>query len=79
MFRRLQHKQLQTQQELLHQLREEIRQLDSTIIVEEARLGDYKRQTTKDWMALKFGGLSELAEKAMVRSPPRLAKERCCV
>lgn len=45
-----------------------MRQLDSTILIEEARLGDYKRQTTKDWMALKFGGLSELAEKMMVRS-----------
>lgn len=55
------------QQDLLNQLREEMRQLDSTILVEEARLGDYKRQTTKDWMALKFGGLSELAEKVMVR------------
>lgn len=55
------------QQDLLRQLREEMQQLDSTILVEEARLGDYKRQTTKDWMALKFGGLSELAEKVMVR------------
>ncbi|KAG8911391.1 hypothetical protein FRC01_005732, partial [Tulasnella sp. 417] len=60
------HKQLQMQRDLLAQLRDEIRQLDSTIIVEEARLGDYKRQTTKDWMALKFGGLSELAEKVMI-------------
>ncbi|KAG9043388.1 hypothetical protein FS837_009674 [Tulasnella sp. UAMH 9824] len=60
------HKQLQMQRDLLNQLREEMRQLDSTILVEEARLSDYKRQTTKDWMALKFGGLSELAEKVMI-------------
>ncbi|KAG8942597.1 hypothetical protein FRC04_003584 [Tulasnella sp. 424] len=60
------HKHLQMQQDLLRQLREEMQQLDSTILVEEARLGDYKRQTTKDWMALKFGGLSELAEKVMI-------------
>lgn len=55
------------QRDLLKQLQDEIRQLDSDIMVEEARLGDFKRQTTKDWMALKFGGLVEFAEKALVR------------
>ncbi|KAG9043386.1 hypothetical protein FS837_009672 [Tulasnella sp. UAMH 9824] len=59
-------KQLQAQQGLLNQLREEIRLLDSTILTQEAQLGDYKRQTTKDWMTLKFGGLSELAERVMI-------------
>lgn len=54
------------QQDLVNQLREEMRLLDSTILTQEAQLGDYKRQTTKDWMILKFGGLSELAERVMV-------------
>ncbi|KIO22334.1 hypothetical protein M407DRAFT_28129 [Tulasnella calospora MUT 4182] len=61
-----QHKQLRMQQEQLNQLREETRQLDSFLLTEEAQLGDYKRQTTRDWMTLKFGGLSELAEKVMI-------------
>ncbi|KAG8896767.1 hypothetical protein FRC01_011629 [Tulasnella sp. 417] len=60
------HKQLQTQQDVLNQLREEGRQLDDSILAEEASLGDYKRQTTKDMMSVKFGGLCELAEKVMI-------------
>ncbi|KAG8911393.1 hypothetical protein FRC01_005734 [Tulasnella sp. 417] len=60
------HKQQLTQRDLINQLREEGRQLDETILAEEAGLGDYKRQTTKDWMTVKFGGLCELAEKVMI-------------
>ncbi|KAG9036812.1 hypothetical protein FRB95_007910 [Tulasnella sp. JGI-2019a] len=60
------HKQLAMQTDLLNRLRDEIRQLDSDIMLEEARLSDYKRQTTKDWMALKFGGLLELAQKVVM-------------
>ncbi|KAG8856250.1 hypothetical protein FRB96_006562 [Tulasnella sp. 330] len=59
------HKQLAMQTDLLNRLRDEMRQLDSDILVEEARISDYKRQTTKDWMALKFGGLLELAQKVV--------------
>jgi hypothetical protein len=35
-------------------------------MTEEANLGDFKRRTTKVFMALKIGGLLELAEKATV-------------
>ncbi len=59
------------QTDLLKQLQAEGRQLDSEIMVEEARIGDFKRQTTKDWMALKFGGLVELAEKLQVNLTER--------
>jgi hypothetical protein len=44
-----------------------MRQLDSEIMTEEARLGDYKRQITKTFMTLKLGGLLEFAEKVTVR------------
>ncbi|KAG8891280.1 hypothetical protein FRB99_003730, partial [Tulasnella sp. 403] len=60
------HKQLASQTDLLKQLKDEMKQLDADILVEEARLSDYKRQTTKDWMALKFGGLVELSEKVEI-------------
>ena len=30
------------------------------------RLGDFKRTQTKNWMALKFGGILECAEKATI-------------
>lgn len=62
-----QHKNLAQQTTTLAQLREELRNLDNTIMHEEARLGDYKRTSTKDLLALKFGGLLECAEKATVR------------
>lgn len=54
------------QTDLLNSLRDQMRQLDSDIMLAEARLSDYKRQTTKDWMALKFGGILEFAQKAVV-------------
>ena len=35
-------------------------------MTEEARLGDFKRLTAKNFMTLKLGGLLEFAEKATV-------------
>jgi DNA repair exonuclease SbcCD ATPase subunit len=63
------HKNLLQQQELLVQLKEQVRALDEEIMTEEASLGDFKRESTKDWMSLKFGGLSECSEKGTVRTP----------
>lgn len=50
----------------LNQLRDEIRQLDTEITIEETKLGDFKRLCSRNFMALKFGGLLELGEKATV-------------
>ena len=55
------------QSELLTRLRDEIRELDSEIMTEEAKLGDLKRTATKSWMTLKFGGLQEFCRKGLVR------------
>jgi hypothetical protein len=60
-------KSINEQTDLLTRLREEMRYLDTEIMNEEARLGDFKRQTSKDFLALKFGGLLESAQKATVR------------
>ena len=60
------HKNLAMQTELLNRLRDEIRGLDSDIMTEEAALADFKRTSTRMWMGLKFGGLSELCEKGTV-------------
>ncbi|KAF8528520.1 hypothetical protein BU17DRAFT_18047, partial [Hysterangium stoloniferum] len=57
---------LPAQTELLNKLRDEIRQLDTEIMVEEARLGDFKRLSTRNLMTLKLGGLSEFGEKATI-------------
>lgn len=57
---------LPSQTELLERLRTEIRQLDTDIVTEEAKLGDFKRQTVKEAMSLKFGGLEELGEKLCI-------------
>jgi hypothetical protein len=43
-----------------------MRQLDTEILSEEARVGDFKRRVTKQFMLLKFGGLLEFAEKVTV-------------
>lgn len=51
---------------MLAQLTDEMRQLDTEILSEEARVGDFKRRVTKQFMLLKFGGLLEFAEKATV-------------
>lgn len=60
------HKNLAMQTDTLHRLRDEIRQLDSDIMTEEARLGDFKRSTTRNLMGLKFGGLQELSAKGTI-------------
>jgi len=54
------------QTNMLAQLTDEMRQLDTEILSEEARVGDFKRRVTKQFMLLKFGGLLEFAEKATV-------------
>lgn len=61
------HKNLGMQTEVLNRLRDEIRTMDSDIMVEEAALGDFKRSATRQWMGLKFGGLLECCEKGTVR------------
>ncbi|KAG8735635.1 hypothetical protein FRC10_010340 [Ceratobasidium sp. 414] len=60
------HKGRLAQVELLNELRQEGRQLEIDIINEEAAIGDYKRRTTRELMALKFAGLVELAEKTTI-------------
>jgi hypothetical protein len=62
------HKNLQMQTELLNRLRDEIRQLDTDIMVEEAALGDFKRTVAKMFTGLKFGGMMECCDKGSVRS-----------
>ncbi|GMK55888.1 hypothetical protein CspeluHIS016_0209440 [Cutaneotrichosporon spelunceum] len=59
-------KQLPSQTELLEKLRQEMRQMDSDIVQEETKLGDFKRQTVKEAMSYKFGGLEELGEKMCI-------------
>jgi hypothetical protein len=66
----LENKNLPSQTDLLNKLRDEMRQLDSEIMIEEARIGDFKRRTTKSFMTLKLGGLLEFAEKATVSGIP---------
>ena len=61
-------KNLQQQTDLLNRLRDEIRAMDTDIMTEEARLGDFKRTSTRNWMGLKFGGLLECCEKGAVRA-----------
>lgn len=51
---------------LLNQLRDEIRRLDTEIVIEETKLTDFKRLCTRNFLALKYGGLKELGEKATV-------------
>jgi len=55
------------QTDICNKLRDEIRQLDSLITLEEAQLGLFKRSSTRNFMALKLGGLLEFGEKATVR------------
>jgi len=57
------HKNMDTQTELLYRLQDEIRTLDSEIMTEEAQLGDFKRAAARRWLGLKFGGLSECSER----------------
>ena len=62
------HKNLAAQKESLDHLQEEIRKMDSGIVLEEAALNDFKRTATKAWMGLKFGGLVECCQKGTVRN-----------
>lgn len=59
-------KNLMQQTELLQSLRDQMRQMDTDILTEEAKLGDYKRRAMKEALGLKFGGCLELAEKATI-------------
>ena len=59
-------KSLQMQTDLLSRLRDEVRSLDTDIVIEEAALGDFKRSATKTFMGLKFGGLLECCQKGSV-------------
>ncbi|KAI0321404.1 hypothetical protein OF83DRAFT_311174 [Amylostereum chailletii] len=59
-------KNYQAQTEILVKLRDEIREMDADILAEEASLGDFKREATRMWMTLKFGGLQELCEKGTI-------------
>lgn len=61
------HKHLAMQTETLHRLRDEIRIMDSDIMIEEAAIGDFKRTTTKMFLGIKFGGLVECCDKGKVR------------
>ena len=60
------HKGHHEQTDLLTRLREEMKSLDLEIMTEETRIGDFKRLSSKELLALKFGSLLEFAEKASV-------------
>jgi len=60
------HKNLHAQTSALNSLQEEIRNMDSQIMSEEAALGDLKRSKTRAFLGLKFGGLLECCEKGAV-------------
>jgi hypothetical protein len=55
-------KNLHAQTELLSSLRDQIRHMDTDIVMEEAKIGDFKRRSTKEALGIKFNGLLELAE-----------------
>ncbi|GHJ83980.1 hypothetical protein NliqN6_0382 [Naganishia liquefaciens] len=55
-------KNLHAQTELLSSLRDQIRHMDTDIVMEEAKIGDFKRRATKEALGIKFNGLLELAE-----------------
>jgi chromosome segregation ATPase len=63
-------KNLPGQTDLLNRLRDEMRTLDGEIMNEEASIGDFKRQSTLEWMSLKFGGLAEVSGKGVVSRLP---------
>ena len=60
------HRHFQSRTEALNSFRVAIREMNLTIRLEEAALGDFKRTSTKIWMGLKFGGLVECCEKGAV-------------
>ena len=62
-----QHRNFSARTEELNNLRVAVREMNSSIKLEEAILTDFKRTSTKMWMGLKFGGLVECCEKGAVR------------
>jgi hypothetical protein len=60
------HKNLSMQTDILNKLKEDIKAIDKEITAEETNLADFKRTTTRTWMALKFGGLLECCQKGVV-------------
>jgi DNA repair exonuclease SbcCD ATPase subunit len=69
-------KNFQSQADSLNKLREEIRSMDTEVMNEEASLGDFKRATTKHWMATKFGALVECCGKGTVSKQAVMAQHR---
>ena len=61
------------QSDALNRLRDDIQNLDSDIITEEAALDKFKRSATKVWMGIKFGGLVECCQKGTVRNISHLS------
>jgi hypothetical protein len=64
------HRNFSSRTEALNGFRQAVREMNSTIKLEEAALADFKRTSTKMWMGLKFGGLVECCEKGAVRIFP---------
>ncbi|KAG8935617.1 hypothetical protein FRC02_007328 [Tulasnella sp. 418] len=62
----MENKHRQMQVDLMNQLKEEMRALDTEIMIEEARIGDYKRHTAKEWMSVKYGAVLELGQKLII-------------
>ncbi|KAH8921728.1 hypothetical protein BT69DRAFT_300916 [Atractiella rhizophila] len=50
----------------LRETRSELSGLDFAVMNEEARLGDFKRDTTREAMGLKLGALLEMSEKSTI-------------
>ena len=63
------HKNLAGQSDLLAKLKDEMATLDLDITVEEAAIGDFKRNAVRDWMTLKFCGLVQCSQKGTVCCP----------
>ena len=63
-----QNKGLSLANEQLVSLQNELRHLDTSILVDMSRLSDYKRRILHSILVLKYGGLVELSEKLSVSS-----------
>ncbi|KAG8926544.1 hypothetical protein FRC02_008809 [Tulasnella sp. 418] len=62
----VEHKNREMQANLVNGLKEERKALDTELMTEEARIGDYKRRATKEWMNVKHGAISELGHKLII-------------
>ncbi|KAH9965316.1 hypothetical protein BC827DRAFT_1183818 [Russula dissimulans] len=60
------HKDIPAQTAQLERLRDAMRELDSEIMIGEAKLGHLKRTATMAWMTLKYGGLEECCRKGLM-------------